>query len=141
MDPREFVKTIYLGDRGCTGIFIDCERGRVALQIDLISRIRSPSGNWEFYRDENIERGCIVFTGVQSLRLTPGPLPNDYILDFTVERVAMGEKSADEAPQYAFRMETGSVDNKGNYHSVTIEVVAEGVHLEDPSRPGVEIAE
>ena len=141
MDPRDFLKTIYLHDRGCTGLLIDCERDRVSLQIDLISRIRSSSGDWEFDSDEDIDKGLITFTGVESLRITPGPLPNDYIYDFTVEPLPIAENGGNGIPRYIFRMETGSVNRKGDFHGVTIEVVAAGVHLQDPARPGLEIHE
>ena len=139
MDPNDFLKTIYLHDRGCTALFIDCVRKRVSLGIDAISRIRNPSGNWDFYRDEDIENGRIVFTSVESLSLSSGPLPNDYIFAFTVEPLPRGNETAETTPRYVFRMDTGSVDKKGEFHPVTIEVVAESIHLEDPSRPGVEI--
>jgi len=41
MHPRDFLKTIYLGDRGCKKIIIDGWQGRVLMQVNLISRIRS----------------------------------------------------------------------------------------------------
>ena len=86
MRPTELVKTIYLGDRACKSIAIDGWNRRVAMQVDEISRVRSASGNWECYNDENIMDGLIVFTEVGSISFDPpGPIPNDYINDLEIE--------------------------------------------------------
>ena len=54
--PSELLKTIYLGDRACKAVLVDSWKKEVAIQVDIISRIRSP----------------------------PGPLPNDFIHDINV---------------------------------------------------------
>ena len=60
-DPLKFLKTIYLGDRGVTGISMDSVRKTVKIHIDCISRVRGE--NWNYYTDEDLENGAIVFTG------------------------------------------------------------------------------
>lgn len=140
MDPKAFLRTIYLGDRACKSILIDGWRDRVLLQVTLLSRIRSPSGEWEFYSAEDIVDGAIVFTGVDSIRFDPpGPLPNDYIHGIEVE-----ERSGSAQRSHVFRIHVSSGERQANpphYREVFIEIVAEGIHLEDPSRPGVAIVE
>jgi hypothetical protein len=86
MNPKEFANTIYLGDRGCEEIIIDTIKSLVRIKIDLISRIRSPDGQWNYYQDENIENGYIVFCGINSFKINSnGLLPNDFIISLEVE--------------------------------------------------------
>jgi hypothetical protein len=71
MTPAEFLKTVYLGDRSCKGInIISCDK-RIEIHVDCISRVRASSGLWDFYTDEDIVDGKIVFVGVERFSLTP----------------------------------------------------------------------
>jgi len=134
MTPTELLKTIYLGDRSCKGLLIEGWKSQVALHVDVISRIRSPSGTWDYYTDEDITDGRLVFTGVRRLGLEPsGPLPNDLINEIRVTDVddlRSGRKA------YVFAVFVGSVDEAGSSTEVMIEIEAQGLHLEDPTRPG-----
>jgi hypothetical protein len=136
MSPSEFLRTIYLGDRGCRRIAIDGWNRRVVFEVTCISRIRSASGHWDYYTAEDIENGLIVLTGAQSIRFDPaGPIPNDFISEFSVEHGVPGD------PDSIFRLSVGSVDSRAHNTEVHIEVRAKGVHLEDPRYPGKEITE
>ena len=102
----------------------------------MISRIRSASGKWEYYNDENIEDGLIVFTGVRSISLEPqGFIPNDEIEFENVESV----KGNDE--EYLFNLSAESCDQQGKYTEVKIKIIATGIQLEDPSSKSIEIIE
>src|SRR5258708_3314646 len=84
MSPLELLKTIYLGDRACKSLLIDGWNDRIVLQVDTISRIRSVTGNWEYYTDEDIVDGLIVFTNATSISFEPnGLMPNDLIHSIT----------------------------------------------------------
>jgi hypothetical protein len=137
MNPRELLKTVYLGDRACKGVYIDGWKSKVSIHIDVISRIRSRSGTWDYYTAEDIADGCLVFTEVTNIRLDPsGPVPNDLINEIKVDDradVRSGKKGL------LFLILVGSVDETGVSTEVTIEVQATGLHLEDPARPGLEI--
>lgn len=134
MTVTELLKTIYLGDRSCKGLLIEGWKGRVCLHVDVISRIRSPSGTWDYYAEEDITDGRLVFTGVRSVGLEPsGPLPNDLINEIhvtDVDDLRSGKKT------FVFAISIGSVDETGSSTEVTIKIQAEGLHLEDPTRPG-----
>jgi len=52
MHATEFLKAIYLGDRTCRSITLDGWKKRVLTEADEISRVRSESGNWDFYNIE-----------------------------------------------------------------------------------------
>ena len=138
MTPDSFLKTIYLGDRACKSILIDCWNGIVKVQVDCVSRVRSES--WNYYNAEDIVDGFIVFEGVQSFAFDPSvPLPNDLIdqIEFIPD---------DQDPlQGRFLVKVGSVGG-ANAHNVTgcrvtAGIVANSIHLEDPKRPGVRIVE
>ena len=135
MRVDQFLATVYLGDRACKSITVDGWRERVTLVIDEISRVRSESGRWEFYNDENIKDGSLVFSDVKSFSLTPpGPLPSDYI---DIESTELVDESQD-----LFRVKFsvgGHQPLSGTRQMQLIEIVAKRVHLEDPLRPGIEI--
>lgn len=136
MNPSEFINTIYLGDRFCKSILIDGYNERVKIEINMISRIRSTSGNWEYYNDENIEDGLIVFTGVKSISLEPqGFIPNDEI-----ELVSAKLFEGDEG-RFLFNISAASCDKQGKCTRVELSIIAAGIHLEDPTKHGVEIIE
>lgn len=129
MTPAEFIRTIYLGDRGCKSIEIDGWTKRVIVHVDLISRVRGP--NWDFYSAEDIHDGRIVFSGVQSFRLEPsGPIPNDFISDLSV---------SEEDGELVFTMAIGAVADDGASSEVLVHLRASAIHLEDPLRPGESI--
>ena len=56
--PLKLLKTIYLGDRGITGISMDTDNGIIKIHIDCISRIRGK--HWDHYTDEDLENGAIA---------------------------------------------------------------------------------
>ena len=130
MLPDAFLKTIYLGDRACKAIHIEGFAQQVSVQVDEISRIRSSSGLWEYYNDENIVDGFLVFTEVKEVTFSPsGPIPNDYISDFKVENL--------DEPHYRFQLSIASVGSDAQSVEVVINIVSTGFHLADPRRPGL----
>ena len=137
MTPLELMDTIYLGDRACKALTIESWQNRVLVQVDCLSRIRDPSGHWNFYSDEDIEDAYIVLTGVSSLALEPpGRVPDDYFLDWRAEIAASTPE-----PSYRVIFEVGSSGNMGPAGNVVLTVIATGIHLEDPKRPGEEITQ
>ena len=91
-DPLKFLKTIYLGDRGVTGISMDSVRETVKIHIDCISRVRGE--NWNYYTDEDLENASIVFTGCKKFFFdTNGMLPSDFIEIESLEQLVDNEYS------------------------------------------------
>lgn len=136
MNPKEFLESIYLGDRACKALLIDSWNKRVAIQVDDISRLRPGAKTWDFYTDADIEDGWIVFSDVRSLRFEPaGPLPNDFINDWSVHVIDLGGGKQ----LCLFELSISSVDESGNSTEVLVRIEASRIHLEDPQKPGVEI--
>ena len=105
------------------------------LEVNEISRVRSQSGNWEFYTDEDIVDGRLVFTGVESIKFDPsGPLPNDFI-----NGVWASAGSDESNGPWIFEASISSCASDGRNTEVIIRIVAADVHIEDPARPGVKI--
>ena len=125
MDAVKFINTIYLGDRCITGINIDSEHMSVKIQVDVISRIRSADGNWNFYTDEDIPNGKIVFNGCKRFVLdSQGIIPSDFIDISEISKVGDEEyKIIFDASQYDFYQ-------KRNI-PITIQIVFSEVYIED----------
>jgi uncharacterized protein DUF6258 len=141
-NPVELAKSIYLGDRACKSIKLDGWNKRVSLEVDNISRVRDPSGNWNFYVSEDIKNGRIVFDGVTSCSISPqGLLPNDWIDIVSVEPVS--EPTAPLTPKtaYLFTISLGAVDETGAGQELTLKIVASAMYLEDPGRSDCRIAD
>ena len=115
---------------------------RIAVAVSTISRVRSASGLWEYYTDEDIPGGLIVFTGARSIRFEPsGLIPNDLIAGLEVGPLSWGGNPDPTKQLYRFTMNIAAGAGRGESLDVLVEIVAEGIHLEDPARPGVEIRE
>lgn len=140
MDAKSFVNTIYLGDRFCKKIVIDGYEEKVKIQVNMISRIRSSSGNWEFYNDENIEDGYIVFSDVESINFEPqGRLPDGEIEISNVE-ILKSEDETNQKVMYLFEISSVSYDKSGDSVNVIIKIVASEVYLIDPAKPDEKIS-
>ncbi|MBE6369629.1 MAG: hypothetical protein E7056_05655 [Lentisphaerae bacterium] len=121
-DPLKFLKTIYLGDRGVTGISMDSVRKTVKIHIDCISRVRGE--NWNYYTDEDLENGAIVFIGCKKFFFdTNGILPSDFI---EIESV---EQTADDEYSIVFDVSSYSFDEK-RLVPAKLKIIFQSVHLE-----------
>lgn len=127
MNIRQFMKTIYLGDRALKEIVIDSYNNEIKLKIDCISRIRDSEGMWNYYNDENIEDGYIVFSDIQTFSMEPkGVIPNDYINDWKCEEIGK------EIYEIVFNI--GSYNSENQYRETTICIHARNICLEDASK-------
>ena len=134
MNPKDFIDTIYLGDRGCKEVYINGWDAQISIRIDKISRIRNTSGEWDYYSKEDIDDGLIVFTGVTGIKLSPSwHIPND--------RINYLELSETEKEIYTFKFSIDSVDSDALSEEVILEIKASGIHLEDPNKPNQKITD
>lgn len=127
MTPDDFIRTLYLGDRACKRVEIDGWKKEVRVLVDCISRIRRPDGIWDYYTDEDLPDGQIVFEGVRSIVFDPpGPLPNDYIVGLAVQKNNV---------DYQFKLTVASVTDDGEASVVLISIAAAGIFLRQSTRP------
>jgi hypothetical protein len=139
MNPKEFLSTVYLGDRSCKSILIDGWNERVLVEIDIISRVRSPSGLWNYYSQEDIQNGLIIFEGVEAITFEPpGLIPNGYVNSLTVEEVST-EKNDMKDSKFMFQLWIDSTYGCGLVEEVKVNIIAQSIHLEDPKKPGISI--
>lgn len=132
MTISEFLRTVYLGDRSCKSITIDGWNSTVRVQIDCISRVRDPSGSWNFYAAEDISDGRLVFAEVLTIELNgDGQMPNDLINSVEVVDLAEGVATVE--------LSIDSVDTEAVHHGTVLRLRRKKIWLEDPARPGVRI--
>ena len=85
--------------------------GKVEITVNLLSRIRDATGEWNYYSAEDIENGIIVFAGVETngKNIEPsGRFPNDAIEHLVVEKMTRWVDSA------SFRLTSNQVTVEGD---------------------------
>lgn len=128
MNPINFLETLYLGDRYCTKMIINSQGNLLEVHVNLISRVRDVSGEWNFYTDEDIENGIIVFFGLREIHFDQsGLIPNDEL--YNIKATKFSENV------YEFIIETSNVSKNALTTDLMIKVLAEGVYLLDPNNP------
>lgn len=85
------IERIYLGDRAVKGFEIESQSEVIRIQIDCISRLRIDTDKWDFYDEEDIENGYIVFNKVYYFEVVPSSIiPGDYIIDYKFTKIENG---------------------------------------------------
>lgn len=79
---KEFLSSIYLGDRYCEKFEI--EDDKISFQINCISRVKEGTKEWNYYSDEDIEHGCLVFDEVVEFSSSSELVINDEIYEIDV---------------------------------------------------------
>jgi len=129
MNIPEFLKTVYVGDRALKSIVIDGWGDEVKLQVSCISRVRSST--WDYYTDEDLPDGFLVFEGVTGISFDPsGLIPNDLINDVRVE------ETAGNTALYLVVVCVDAVDATGCRKEIEIRIEATSMALEDAREPG-----
>jgi hypothetical protein len=132
MNIIDFLKTVYLGDRGLKSILIDGWTAEVKIQVTCISRVRSAT--WNYYVEEDLPDGFLVFEGVTRIVFEPsGVIPNDSINEIRVEPLASS------TTKFLVVMSVDSVDPNGDHTEVEIRIHADSMALEDCRKPGQRI--
>jgi hypothetical protein len=124
VNPDKFLNTIYLGDRACQSIVLESWKKEIKIKVNCISRVREEK--WNFYTDEDVQEGFLVFENVQNFKFDPsGILPNDWI-----ELVSVISLDKD-GTQWEIVLSLGAVNGKGESQEVLLHVIAEAVSIEN----------
>lgn len=85
------IERIYLGDRAVKGFEIESQSEVIRIQIDCISRLRIDTDMWDFYDEEDIENGYMVFYKAYYFEVVPSSIiPGDYIIDYKFTKIENG---------------------------------------------------
>ena len=79
---KNFLDTIYLGDRYCERFEI--KDNRIIFQINLISRLEEGTTEWNYYSEKDVEHGFLVFDEVVDYTLNSELTFNDEISEIEV---------------------------------------------------------
>jgi len=122
MDLVDFLDTIYLGDRMCSAISIDGVSAEIRLHIDVISRGRG--AQWDFYSEEDVSKGALVFEGVRNFSLGSGRclLPNAWI------EVVSATRLNDDLSEVAISL--GNVDSNAVSTELVLTLACQAVSIE-----------
>jgi hypothetical protein len=124
MKPQEIIASLYLGDRACKAVLVNTWKKTIGIQVDVISRLRPGAKTWDYYTDEDITDGWLVFEGVKRCFFDPsGSLPNDLINEIVVDSIPNSPGA------YTFKISIGSVSSDGNYVETLIAIEAESVRV------------
>jgi len=127
MDAKKFIETVYLGDRYCMETEYNQEKQLYSMKMNSISRVRSKDGNWNYYTDEDIEEGWIVFGGVMDVIIEI----ENFQLNDEIYNIDVGNYDND---YYKFFVNGSCADDKG-YIEGTVEIIAKDIYLIDPKKP------
>jgi len=133
MSIEKFLQSIYLGDRYCKKAEYDKDKRIYTIQMNGISRIRSDDGQWNYYIDEDIMDGEIVFEGVESVKYEFEQFEcNDEIYDIQSTSLDDGLYEFTVSGSYAVGVE----HTDGN-----VKIIAKDIYLCDPQNPLLKIKE
>lgn len=129
MPPFDYLKTIYLGDRWLQKIIIDGENNTIIVQVNLISRIKEGTERWDFYSEEDIENGQIIFSDVKKFTFDPiGYMPNDFI------QIEIDQQKDKNQKYYEFHLFFGH-GTKTETKTINLKIWASAISLQDPNNP------
>lgn len=79
---KKFLSSIYLGDRFCENVIM--KDGKISFQINCISRLKEGTKEWNYYSEEDIEHGYLVFDGVVDFSSSSELPLNDEIYEIEI---------------------------------------------------------
>jgi len=123
MDSIEkFLYSLYLGDRFCENVVI--EDGKIAFQINCISRVEEGTKVWNYYTEEDIEHGYLVFDEVIDFS-SSSELPfNDEISEIKVSEKMNGI--------YTFIVYGGNVSDDAVWTDIEMRIRAKKFYIFNP---------
>lgn len=77
-----FLNSLYLGDRYCEKVEITDKK--IIFQINCISRVKPGTTTWNYYTDEDIEHGCLVFDEIKECNSKSELIINEDIYEISV---------------------------------------------------------
>lgn len=79
---KKLFGSIYLGDRFCEDIVI--KNDKILIQINCISRLEEGTETWNYYSEEDVEHGYLVFDEVIDFSSSSELPINDEIYDIEI---------------------------------------------------------
>lgn len=79
---KKFLSSIYLGDRFCENVIM--KDSKISFQINCISRLKEGTKEWNYYSEEDIEHGYLVFDGVVDFSSSSELPLNDEIYEIEI---------------------------------------------------------
>ena len=94
---------------------MEIKEDRVVIQINCISRLKKGTKEWNYYQDEDVEHGCLVFEEVTEFKANSDLEFNDEIYE-----VKVLEKQ-DDVYTFVVYSSNVSLDSMGRFVCVNLE--------------------
>ena len=118
---KKFLRSIYLGDRYCEKIEIKDDK--ISFQINCISRVKKGTTRWNYYSDEDIEHGYLVFDEVVGFSSN-----SELVINADIE-VDVVEKKDDI---YSFIVYGCNVSDKAISTDIELQIKAKKFYIFNP---------
>ncbi len=79
---KNILRTLYLGDRFCEKVLVN--KNKISFQINCISKLKEGTKEWNYYTEEDIEHGYLVFDEVVEFGTNSELSFNDEIYNIEV---------------------------------------------------------
>lgn len=119
---EDLLNSIYLGDRYCEKMEIDGDK--IVIQINLISRVKRGCTEWDYYSEEDMEHGCLVFEDVMEYFSD-----NDLALNDEIYEIRATGKEGDI---YSFIVCGCNVSDQAVSTDIQLRIKAKKFYLYDP---------
>lgn len=124
---KRFLSFLYLGDRYCENVEI--LNKKITFQFNCISRLKPGTSEWNFYNDENVEDGCLVFDEVKEYQVSSELPFNEDIYDVRVESKEKGV--------YTFVVEGSNFSNDLVSTDIKMIIKAKKVYIYNPNNNSI----
>lgn len=121
---KKLINSLYLGDRFCERM--EVSDNQIIIQINCISRIEEGQREWNYYVNEDIIHGCLIFDNISEYYANTDLEFNDEI--YSLDIIGIEDES------YLFVVNGCNVSNDNISTDIEYHIKAKGFFIFDPQQ-------